>query len=96
MRACCSNAVALLAVLIGLEAFARDERIAPRQIPIGNGQSSGNAKPQVVDAKAAAFAKAVAENRDRGKGSLEGLRAAIPAVGKACDDCHKDYRLGKD
>jgi len=48
------------------------------------------------DAKAAAFAKAVAENRDRGKGSLEGLRAAIPAVGKACDDCHKDYRLGKD
>ena len=26
----------------------------PRQIPIGNGQSSGNAKPQVVDTKAAA------------------------------------------
>ena len=48
------------------------------------------------DAKAAAFGKSVAENRDKGKGSIEGLRAAIPAVGKACDDCHKDYRLGKD
>ena len=48
------------------------------------------------DAKAAAFAKSVAENRDKAKSSLEGLRAAIPVVGKACDDCHKDYRLGKD
>ena len=48
------------------------------------------------DAKAAAFGKSVTEYRDKGKGSIEGLRAAIPAVGKACDDCHKDYRLGKD
>ena len=47
------------------------------------------------DAKAAAFAKAVAENHDKAKSSLEGLRAAIPVVGKACDDCHKDYRLSK-
>ena len=48
------------------------------------------------DEKAAAFAKAVAENHDKAKSSLEGLRAAIPVVGKACDDCHKEYRLGKD
>lgn len=48
------------------------------------------------DAKAAAFAKAVAENHDSGKSSLEGLRAAIPVVGKACDDCHKEYRLSKE
>jgi cytochrome c556 len=48
------------------------------------------------EAKAAAFGKAVAENRDKAKSSLEGLRAAIPVVGKGCDDCHKDYRLGKD
>jgi cytochrome c556 len=47
------------------------------------------------DAKAAAFGKAVAENRDKAKGSLEGLKAAIPAVGKGCDDCHEDYRLSK-
>jgi|SRR5882672_3837815 len=45
------------------------------------------------DAKAAAFGKAVAENRDKAKESLAGLKAAIPAVGKACDDCHEEYRL---
>ncbi|MBI2713856.1 MAG: cytochrome c [Rhizobiales bacterium] len=47
------------------------------------------------DQKAAAFGKAVADNRDRAKVSVNGLRAAIPVVGKACDNCHKDYRLGK-
>jgi cytochrome c556 len=46
-------------------------------------------------AKAAAFAKAVAENYDKAKSSLEGLRSAIPVVGKACDNCHEDYRLSK-
>jgi cytochrome c556 len=47
------------------------------------------------DAKAAAFAKAVAENHDNAKSSLDGLKAAIPIVGKTCDDCHKEYRLSK-
>jgi cytochrome c556 len=47
------------------------------------------------DAKTAAFAKAVAENHDKAKSSLDGLRAAIPVVGKACDNCHEDYRLSK-
>ncbi len=47
------------------------------------------------DAKAAAFAKAVTENHDKAKSSLDGLKAAIPVVGKACDDCHKEYRLSK-
>ena len=47
------------------------------------------------DAKAAAFAKAVAENNDNAKSSLVGLKAAIPVVGKICDDCHKEYRLSK-
>ncbi len=47
------------------------------------------------DAKAAGFAKAVAENRDKAKASLDGLRAAIPVVGNACDTCHKEYRLGR-
>ena len=45
------------------------------------------------DAKAAAFGKAVADNRDKAKASLDGLKAAIPVVGKACDNCHEDYRL---
>jgi cytochrome c556 len=47
------------------------------------------------DAKAAAFGKAVADNREKAKGSVEGLRAAIPSVGNACDACHKDYRLAR-
>jgi cytochrome c556 len=37
----------------------------------------------------------VAENHDTAKSSLDGLRAAIPVVGKACDNCHEDYRLSK-
>src|SRR5262249_37210639 len=47
------------------------------------------------DAKAAEFGKAVAENRDKAKTSVDGLRAAIPQVGNACDNCHKDYRLSR-
>jgi cytochrome c556 len=47
------------------------------------------------DAKAAAFGKAVADNRDKAKESLDGLKAAIGAVGDACDNCHQDYRLSR-
>jgi cytochrome c556 len=47
------------------------------------------------DAKAAAFGKAVAEYHDKAKSSLDGLKAAIPVVGNACDNCHEDYRLSK-
>ena len=47
------------------------------------------------DTKAAEFAKVVAENRDKAKSSLDGLRAAIPVVGNACDNCHKDYRISQ-
>jgi len=47
------------------------------------------------DAKAAALGKAVADNRDKAKGSVDGLRAVIPVVGNACDACHKDYRLAR-
>ncbi len=48
------------------------------------------------DARAAALGKAVAENRNKAKTSLDGLRAAIPAVANACDACHKDYQLGRE
>ena len=47
------------------------------------------------DDKATAFGKVVADNRDKAKGSVDGLRAAIPAIGNACDACHKDYRLAR-
>ena len=47
------------------------------------------------DAKAAAFKKVVADNRVKAEGSLEGLKVALSAVGKACSNCHDDYRLKK-
>jgi cytochrome c556 len=47
------------------------------------------------DEKAAAFGKAVADNRDKAKASLDGLKAAIPVVGKTCDNCHEDYRAAR-
>lgn len=47
------------------------------------------------DSKAADFAKAVADTRDKAKVSLDGLKAAIPVVGRACDNCHEDYRLSR-
>jgi cytochrome c556 len=47
------------------------------------------------DAKAVAFGKAVADNRAKAKESLDGLKAAVGAVGKACDACHDDYRLSR-
>ena len=50
---------------------------------------------QDFDAKAAAFAKVVAENRAQAKTSLDGLKAAAKLVGDACDNCHKDYRLSQ-
>jgi cytochrome c556 len=47
------------------------------------------------NAKIAAFAKAVADNRDKAVASLDGLKITIPVVGKACDNCHEDYRLAR-
>jgi cytochrome c556 len=47
------------------------------------------------EAKAAAFGKAVADNRAKAAASVDGLRAAIPIVGEACDNCHKEYRLSR-
>jgi cytochrome c556 len=47
------------------------------------------------DAKSAAFGKVVADNRDKAKQSLDGLKAAVGEVGDACDNCHKDYRLSR-
>ncbi len=45
--------------------------------------------------KAAEFGKAVADNRAKAVASLDGLKAAVPVVGQACDNCHKPYRLSK-
>ena len=47
------------------------------------------------DAKTAAFGKAVANTRDKAKMSVAGLKATIPVIGEACDNCHKDYRVSQ-
>jgi cytochrome c556 len=47
------------------------------------------------EAKAAAFGKAIADNRAKAIASLDGLKAAIPVVGKGCDNCHENYRLSR-
>lgn len=47
------------------------------------------------DAKAAAFGKAVADNRAKAAASLDGLKASYPAVSTACSNCHEDYRLAR-
>lgn len=43
------------------------------------------------DAHIAAFAKAVSDGKGKAK-SLDGLKAAMPAVNKTCNDCHELYR----
>lgn len=47
------------------------------------------------NAKIAAFAKVVADNRAKAMSSLDGLKVALSAVGKSCGDCHEDYRLSQ-
>jgi cytochrome c556 len=43
------------------------------------------------DAKVAAFAKAVADNKDKAK-TLDELKVSFPAVNTACNNCHEPYR----
>ncbi len=68
-----------------------------------NSQTGGDnrASPKIwvnkkdFDQKAAEFAKAIADTRAKAVASLDGLRAVIPVVGKACDNCHNEYRLSR-
>jgi cytochrome c556 len=71
----------------------------PGLFPPGSDKGDTRASPKIwqnkadFDAKATEFGKAVAENRDKAKQSIEGLKAAVSVVGRACDNCHEDYRL---
>jgi cytochrome c556 len=90
------------AVDAAFKQWADTAHVLPSLFP-ENSKSGGDnrASPKIwvnekdFDEKAAAFGKAVMENHDKAKSSLDGLKAAIPVVGKACDDCHKEYRLSK-
>jgi cytochrome c556 len=48
-------------------------------------------KPSDFQAAIAKFAKDVSDNRDKAK-TLDGLKAAMPVVGKNCGDCHEVFR----
>lgn len=47
------------------------------------------------DAEAAAFAKAVSDNRSNATQSVDGLKAAAVSVGQACESGHESYRLSR-
>jgi len=82
--------------------WAETAQKLPAQFPPGSttGQKT-RAAPAIWDnkqdfeAKAAAFAKAVAENRAQARQSLEALKVAFAPVNDACDNCHKNYRLSQ-
>ena len=82
--------------------WANTAQKLPSLFPEGSQTGGDNrASPKIwlnkkdFDAKAADFGKAVADNRAKAVASLDGLRAAIPAVGNGCDTCHKEYRLSR-
>jgi cytochrome c556 len=90
------------AVDAAFQQWADTAQKLPGLFPEGSQKGGDNrASPKIwvnkkdFDAKAAAFGKAVADNRAKATASLDGLRAAIPVVGNACDACHKEYRLSK-
>jgi cytochrome c556 len=85
-----------------LTQWAETARVFPALFPDNSrsGQET-RASPKIwesksdFDAKAAAFGKAVADNRDKAKASLDGLKAAFALIGRTCDNCHEDYRLAR-
>jgi cytochrome c556 len=78
--------------------FAETAQKLPNLFP-DNSKSGGRTKatPKIwqtrgdFDAKIAAFAKVVAEHRDKVR-SADEVKAALPAIGRACDNCHEQYR----
>jgi cytochrome c556 len=78
--------------------FADTAAKLPGLFPDNSKTGDTKASPKVwqnkadFDAKAAEFAKVVAESRPKVK-TLDGVKATLSAVGKACDNCHDTYRL---
>ena len=55
------------------------------------GLPAGRFELQAFKNVIAAFTKAVGDNKDK-VASLDQLKAALPQVGNACNDCHELYR----
>jgi cytochrome c556 len=64
-----------------------------------NSKEGGNTRAKAAiwqnrkdfDAKLAAFSKAVAEGKPKAN-SLDGVKAAMPAINDGCNNCHELYR----
>jgi len=64
-----------------------------------NAKEGGNTRAKAAiwekrkdfDAKLAAFSKAVAEGKPKAS-SLDGVKAAMPAINDGCSNCHELYR----
>jgi cytochrome c556 len=69
----------------------------PKAFPDNSLSGDTRALPKIgtdragFNAEIAAFSKAVADGKAKAK-SLDGLKAAFPAVNKVCGDCHEGYR----
>jgi cytochrome c556 len=80
--------------------WAETAQKLPNLFPDNSKTGETRATPKIwetrsdFDAKIAAFAKVVADNRDKVK-NLDELKTALPVVGKACDDCHEQYRASR-
>ena len=81
-----------------LAQFADTAAKLPGLFPENSKAGDTKASPKVwqtkadFDAKVAEFAKVVAESRPKVK-TLDGVKATLSVVGKACDTCHDTYRL---
>lgn len=70
----------------------------PKLFP-DNAKEGGNTRAKAAiwqhrkdfDAKIAAFSKAVADGKAKAN-SLDGVKAAMPAINDACSNCHEIYR----
>ena len=82
--------------LIAAESSKVATAFAPNVTPAT--QSDYDASPKIwqnkadFDAKAAAFVKAVAENKDTAK-NLDTFKVAFQNISKTCDACHETYRV---
>jgi cytochrome c556 len=88
------------AVAAAFDQWAHTAKKLPELFPPGSktGEKT-RASPRIwqnkkdFDEKVTAFGKAVGDHRAEAVGSLDGLKVAVSAVGRACSNCHNDYRL---
>ena len=80
------------------DAFADKAQKLPSLFPAGSGKGETRALPKIWDdpkgwsAEIAKFAKDIADNRPKAVSSLDGLKAALPAISADCSSCHEGFR----